>query len=425
MLLSFTVGNFKSFNKPGTLTMFKGNVIKKKDHLIKVGNKEILKGAIIYGSNAGGKSSFVDAIQLSKTIILSDMVDERSNVIANMYCRTDEQNRFKPTLFEYNLEIDGICYKYKLEIVLSERKVVYEYLAQCDYDCSREVGIFERVNDSTDYFDFDIGGYFSEDDIKKLKDATSDLESSEHSTLLSILTYKKKYGAESRLHVFNRIKDWFKDKLCVNKIPVISKEESLKLSEMLKHLIPDFESANYEINNDVPKKTVESAEKILSSRKIKSIAVGGTCVENNDGSITAYTMKTHHKSSSAEFDFSEESDGVHETFNLIHLLSDFYKDYTFIYDEFGSSMHPLLAYRFIELFFNIQEENNIQLIIATHHTSLMTTELYRIDEIWFIDKKEGESEIYSLHEFTPRSDISIKKNYFAGRYGALPVFDEM
>ena len=53
----------------------------------------------------------------------------------------------------------------------------------------------------------------------------------------------------------------------------------------------------------------------------------------------------------------------------------------------------------------------------------MTLDLYRTDEIWFVDRNGGRSELYSLQEFQPRPDVVLDRNYLAGRYGALPLFD--
>ena len=425
MLLSFTVDNFKSFNKPGTLSMFKGNVLKKKNHLMKVDNNEILKGAVIFGSNAGGKSSFIDAIGYSKQIILKDMSDERANSLKNLYCRKYEENRLKPSLFEYMFEIDGKCYKYTLKVILNKKVIVYEHLSEYNLSSRQTTTIYERINDGEEKFDFESGGFFSPEDIVKLKEATTDLEGSQSSSLLSILTHKKKFSEDSRLYTLSAIKSWFKSKLHVNEIPQITKEQSLELAEMLPHLIEDFNGAEYQIDNDAPKRLVELSEKVLNNNKMTSFAYDGFCAEYIDGDITTYSMKTHHKSTDELFDFLEESDGTHEALRLLHLLSDSFEGHTFIYDEFGSKMHPLLAKQFIELFYSIQEENNMQLIIATHHITLMTQELYRTDEIWLVDKQNGESEIYSVHEFNTRPDTSISKNYLAGRYGALPFLNEM
>lgn len=424
MLLTFTVDNFKSFNSLNTLSMFKGNVLKKKDHLMKIGNSDILKGAVIYGSNGGGKTSFIDAIMVSQRMIITDLTTESFNHLPEMYCRISQENKTRPTLFEYIFETEGKCYRYTLHAVLSERKIISEILSECNLETSTFKTIFVRDDSAENRFDFESGGFFSPEEVSKLKDSTQDLDDTDHTTLLTLLTFKKKYNPDSQLHVFNRVMKWFLTKLHVNTFPIITKEQSLAYAELLSHFISDFKNAEYVLSTDVPKNILNQTEKFLDKDERKSVVMKGICFEKNEGTITSYIMKIHHDSTEEGFDIFEESGGTLQTLDYSFLLSDAYKDNTYIIDEFGSKMHPVLAKHFIDLFYASHIDDNIQLIIATHHTSLMTLDLYRSDEIWFIDKNNGESELYSLQEFQPRSDVVVDKNYYSGRYGALPVFDE-
>ena len=62
-----------------------------------------------------------------------------------------------------------------------------------------------------------------------------------------------------------------------------------------------------------------------------------------------------------------------------------------------------------------------QLIFTTHESSLLDFNLFRRDEIWFVEKnKYGESNLYSLEVFKPRPDKDIRKGYLKGKYGAIP-----
>ena len=426
MLLSFSVENFKSFNKEGKISMNRGTVLKKKEHLMKFKNVEVLKGAVIYGSNAGGKSSFIDAMYVSRRIILAtseEHLNRKDIDIKNCYCRIYEDNQTRPTVFEYVFTVKDRCYKYRLEMVLSELKVVYEDLSECITETDTIKNIFTR--EGNDY-NFESGGYFTEEEVTKLNNLTSDLvDSSEHLTFISTVTYNKKFSEDSNLRVFNEVTRWFGNNLMVKMFRIQSKEESLSNSEILNLLIPDFGSAEYVPEENLPKQFVDMADAFIKNTKGNSVAITDYCVEmGEDGALKTYAMKTHHNSSDGSFDLREESDGTIETLKYSQFLSDNNDDITFIVDEFGSKMHPLLAKRFIELFYSLHEEDNIQLIMATHHTSIMTLDLFRADEIWFVDKKNGESELYSLEEFMPRSDIAVDRNYLAGRYGALPIFDE-
>ena len=68
-----------------------------------------------------------------------------------------------------------------------------------------------------------------------------------------------------------------------------------------------------------------------------------------------------------------------------------------------------------------------QLIAATHETCLLTAELLRRDQIWFVQKNDSAgSELYSLLEFRtdpahPAAGNTCRcRDYLSGRYGAVP-----
>lgn len=52
---------------------------------------------------------------------------------------------------------------------------------------------------------------------------------------------------------------------------------------------------------------------------------------------------------------------------------------------------------------------------------------FRRDEIWFIDKKDGISDLHSLKSFESKVsiDTALPKTYLEGRFGALPLCREI
>lgn len=99
-----------------------------------------------------------------------------------------------------------------------------------------------------------------------------------------------------------------------------------------------------------------------------------------------------------------------------------------VVDELDAKLHPILTRRLVQLFNNPETNpNQAQLIFATHDTNLLSTEIFRRDQIWFAEKDNVEqTDLYSLVEFKlpdgtiPRKDSNLEKNYIQGRYGAIP-----
>lgn len=96
---------------------------------------------------------------------------------------------------------------------------------------------------------------------------------------------------------------------------------------------------------------------------------------------------------------------------------------TMVVDEIDSSLHPMLIRYLIELFNDSSiNTKGAQLVFTTHDVSLLDQDLFRRDQIYFVEKNNGTgiSELYSLDEFSVRKSENIRKGYMQGRYGAVP-----
>ncbi|MDO9613657.1 MAG: AAA family ATPase, partial [Bacteroidota bacterium] len=110
-------------------------------------------------------------------------------------------------------------------------------------------------------------------------------------------------------------------------------------------------------------------------------------------------------------------------FDFIPALHELTKtDSVFIVDELDRSLHSKLTYGIFELFLKLSLNNESQLIATTHESLLLDLDLLRRDEIWFVEKNENQSRLYSLDEFKVRNDKIVNKDYLLGRYGAVPIF---
>ncbi len=105
----------------------------------------------------------------------------------------------------------------------------------------------------------------------------------------------------------------------------------------------------------------------------------------------------------------------------------FTNDETIFIDELDSKLHPILMRKIISMFHDEEvNRKNAQLIFTTHNVTLLTRDLFRRDEIWFTEKENKESILFSLVEFKingkkVRNDASYDKDYLKGKYGAIPI----
>ena len=90
-----------------------------------------------------------------------------------------------------------------------------------------------------------------------------------------------------------------------------------------------------------------------------------------------------------------ESDGTVRIIELASMLSHTKDDVTFIVDEMDRRLHPMLTREIVETYLEDKSPSK-QLMFTTHETEILTTNLFRRDEIWFVEKINGESCLMSL-----------------------------
>ena len=165
------------------------------------------------------------------------------------------------------------------------------------------------------------------------------------------------------------------------------------------------------------------------------MAIGGNIAREPQppGPIaTLLRVTSYHKSADAKdlvaMDIGEESSGTQRLFQSAGAwLNVLNNGEVILYDELDTSLHPLMT-RFLIGLFHDKSTNpkNAQLIFTTHDTSLLDSEIFRRDQIWFIEKdKKGASRLYPLSDFSPRKDEKLERGYLRGRYGALPFIGEL
>ncbi len=190
--------------------------------------------------------------------------------------------------------------------------------------------------------------------------------------------------------------------------------------------------------NDFDKYEVDPKDKMTKSEMETHMKTAPFLVNNetssvivkDNGKLIVKKAISFHKDNMGKdtpFLISEESDG---TQRLIDFIPAFYnllqQDYTYLIDEIDRSLHPSLLCAMI---CKIMAEKGTkgQLIFTSHESNLLDLEIFRQDEIWFVEKdnKFGDTKMYSLSEFKPRYDLDIRKGYLKGRFGAIPFLAKL
>lgn len=425
MIIEFTVENYLSFKSKTTLSMVGSKSFRehKKSHLIKVDEKlSLLKSSIIYGNNASGKSNLIKAMLFMKRFLLNsfrDALDEKKEIL-------DPNNKFVlnskytdlPSSFEISFIQNDIKYRYGFTIDSNE--IISEWLY---HTSSKEVLLFKR-----DLQKIEINKSSFKEGIGKEKEVRSNV------LFISMLATINK-------EVSSNIVNWFKKFNFVSGITDIGHKkytiEKLKNDQNFSNWVIQF-IKYLEISNLSTSEEDISLEDLINKNSINEDLV--EVISNNSSnqkSIKKDQIHTYHRKyddnnflvDTIPFNFEkQESEG---TKKLIYLLGPWYDTLkngkTLVVDELDSRLHSHLSLRLINLFheFNL---NNSQLIFVSHDSTLLDKSIFRRDQIWFIEKTQyGDSEILSLGDFKSshvRNTSSFSKNYLAGKYGAIPYFED-
>lgn len=447
MLMRFSVANFMSFPYktdsqgrivPSEFTMYAGRTEHFRERIIHFNKRKVLKFASVYGANAAGKSNLIKAMDCGRDIIMGN-IDAPG--MKNLYCRCDMSNQEKPTFFEYEFTIDARCYAYGFTVNLWKGEVLTEWLVELDDDDERT--IFERDVKTSQYY-FDETCFLEQDNIQQFHFFLKDVNRIPNSLLLYELKRRKLEGEDFEL--YQKLYGWFQKKLVIIYPDTPIGESYFRFSSDKQRLIQILKYLDTGITGYSMKKLNESAfreyftDDALADRFLKRESQSGKVKRKGilryqdtlfevefDGDETPQISKLlfQHGKSEALYEYGEESDGTHRLIELLEIIVNDDEEKTFVIDELDRSLHPQMTRKFMETFFKFSEQMKTQLITTTHESNLMDLELLRRDEIWFAERRADHSTaLYPMEQFKIRYDKVIAKDYLAGRYGAVPVFQD-
>ena len=452
MLKRFNVKNFLSFSEredghSEEFSMIPGNARYKKDHLYRNGSERLLKFAAIYGANAAGKSNVVKALEFMRTVIGSK-VPRR---ISEKYCRTSIENKSKPSYFEVELLLNNRNYSYGFEILLSENRIISEWLVEFKSD-NTEKELFVR---DVEKGICQILGWNGNKKLTERLDIFAQEINTDGTILFLSEMNRKKHKFYEEFPEAQCIRDvyrWFGQSLDINfpDAPISdysylgdsgNVDEICRLIAAFGTGITDYTVVDISKDKIFENMSSTDQEQFDDMLEMEQISVNSRSnpkhnvkivirskteffrvVIEKDKAPIFQTIRFYHGKEDFSFGLYEESDGTIRLLDLLEVLLS-KKEKTYIIDELDRRLHPCLTYKFVEMFLKSMKNRNIQLIVTTHESRLLDFDLLRRDEIWFVDKrKNGESDIYSLEEYNTRLDYKIDKAYLEGRYGGVPVF---
>jgi hypothetical protein len=422
MILEFSVSNYRSFKEKQTLSFEPTSDTTNEEYYCHQLTPKIklLKFAILYGSNASGKTNILRALSFLRHIAIKprEMEDETGFEPFAF----DEETTKKPGEFEIFFFHNKIKHHYLVK--LSRFQIKEEILEY--YPSGQPVEVYHR-----NLGNIKFGTHKTVKLEKKFKDAL-ETNTVNSMTLLSALQV-----TNIKSEVLYNVFDWFKKQM----LPIIRHNTRLdiwtmnKIEENIncKNLIVDLlQNADFNINDlEIKEQTIkvdDNLRKYISDdanipEKVKNDILAEETLKSRE-LLFMHDIINEEKQNLIPLNFDKESEGTKRFFGLGGPLNEIISnDRILLIDEIERSLHPDLINYYINTF--LANSPASQLIITSHSLDFMSDpDEVRRDVIWFTEKNEaGATELYSLADFKStdiRKGMDYLKAYKAGKFGAKP-----
>lgn len=427
MLLEFKTKNYKSFAEEVSFSLSAAPKQKGLDYSIfkeKIKRKNIkgLCSSVIYGPNASGKTNIIGAMDTFRAILLRGNIrnsEEKTspNPASSILELIPNNNSMcsEPVLFSIEFIENDLLIHYSIVLDLGcfldntySRKVLKEELYV------NEEKIFVRDNE---LFLCDmkiLKKYLDSNSYQKTDNIVGILENSLNDEELFLTNGFKLIISQNFVKM---ITDWF-----LNKFMVIYRADSMQLINRF---------------SDPQKQTVYVEETTNYAAKLFGINSNGlgyvVSEDDSDAKLCSIFKNLKDKKSAVIAAEIFESYGTIRFVNMFPLvIKAILTGGTLIVDEFDASIHPMALMSIINIFHN--DDINIykaQLIFNTHNPIFLNSNLFRRDEIKFVERDEEthDSTLYALSDFKTAGEKGVRKNddymknYFVSQYGAIKDID--
>lgn len=443
MLARVSAKNFLSFDESAEFSM---TASKENQHVERVAEgagfpARLLQAAAIWGANASGKSNFTRIFSYIQFLVVNGTRPDRPMGRIPFKLRSSAAD--EPSFFELDfiVLVEGEDRMYRYRFGVTEREVIEESLAEVRPVTDRVIFSRRSSGGGTEHH-FDLTWWerrgVSNDDrtfVRVLAKGTRPNQLFLHEAM------------DRNLAMLAPIYRWFVDQLVV--VTADSEYFSLETMEAdrpeLRRYVGtllDRADTGIELVDavSVPLESlpIASPEKKELLGDIKEAGSGILLRAPNgqrfsiflrDGEPVASRIITYRRDIAGKrvpFETSEESDGTLRLLDLspfFHELNSPTSRKIYIIDELDRSMHTLLTMALLQNHLATRRsDTRTQLIFTTHDTMLMTQELFRRDEMWFIERgRNGETQLECLSDYKDvRSDKDVRKAYLEGRYSGVP-----
>ena len=414
MLLDIEIKNLKSFKNQTIFSMEAENKIEDRNSFeVEVGKEkfELLKTAVLFGGNASGKSNFTSVLSIFRYYLFNKGI-EKYNKEGFRFGEEDKNSTIK-----VRNVVDDKIYEYILEINFNTKKIIKEKLYITALE--RKL-VFERENNKIVKYDKEI---FSEYEITIgfINETLTDSDS----VISRIIEWRVPEEIEKYIFYIDKIKiNNYSDDL--GKYIYENKNNKKLVIEFLKKIgiiVNDIEV--YREKNEFFLKNIRESKEfqILSEKEQEKLLFQIAYI------YRIYFVYEDNQKQKYKLDYYEQSAGIQK------ILSMFFPIYNLlnnggvmIIDELDITLHYSLIKEIIKMFNSVEyNRKNAQLIFTTHNLLLLDFNLFREDQIWFLENNDVSTgtEFYSLSDIEGyEKNKYLLRDYLNGNFGGIPKLED-
>lgn len=365
-------------------------------------NINVLKSVVMYGPNNTGKTTFINCIKAIQRTLQNKKIGLRSNIF-------NEDN----TICEEGISFiyENIEYEYEYKFDCKNNAYMYERMVEIKRDK------YNNIEEKLLFIKDSINGRFEcpeDKNLQEILNITSNdniliytIQSEKFEILQKIKTILTSIANNIEIIDMNNIPNAKTIEILKNK-----DEETKKIVNFIKNADIYLDDYKYEDKIDI-----QVDEKIANEKILKD--------QNIIDQIKLVSVYKGIPVPSIIFD----SLGTRKIVALAsYIIKALEEGKTLVIDELDSSLHFKITRAIISMF-NNDINKNAQLIASLHDISLLDCKrMFRKEQIWFTNKNEEGTEIYSLKEFSYsdagiRDTTDIQDKYSKGAFGAIPEPD--
>ena len=414
MLLDIEIKNLKSFKNQTIFSMEAENKIEDRNSFeVEVGKEkfELLKTAVLFGGNASGKSNFTSVLSIFRYYLFNKGI-EKYNKEGFRFGEEDKNSTIK-----VRNVVDDKIYEYILEINFNIKKIIKEKLYITALE--RKL-VFERENNKIVKYDKET---FSEYEITIgfINETLTDSDS----VISRIIEWRVPEEIEKYIFYIDKIKiNNYSDDL--GKYIYENKNNKKLVIEFLKKIgiiVNDIEV--YREKNEFFLKNIRESKEfqILSEKEQEKLLSQIAYI------YRIYFVYEDNQKQKYKLEYYEQSAGTQK------ILSMFFPIYNLlnnggvmIIDELDITLHYSLIKEIIKMFNSVEyNRKNAQLIFTTHNLLLLDFNLFREDQIWFLENNDVSTgtELYSLSDIEGyEKNKYLLRDYLNGNFGGIPKLED-